>query len=174
MREMAATGDLTQADPAAVRRAVGRRGRPAAGDDLQHDDRLDRALPARGGQRERLSSLGRLSTVVAHEIRNPLMIIKTALRGLRGARPAPETLRTAVADIDEEITRLNRIVSDVLDFARPIKFDMAPADLNALCDDAAKAVSVDTDAGGDAGSRPVPGARSPPTPNGCGWPWSTS
>ena len=33
-------------------------------------------------QRERLSSLGRLSTVVAHEIRNPLMIIKTALRSL--------------------------------------------------------------------------------------------
>ena len=34
-------------------------------------------------QRERLSSLGRLSTVVAHEIRNPLMIIKTALRSLK-------------------------------------------------------------------------------------------
>ena len=34
-------------------------------------------------QRERLSSLGRLSTVVAHEIRNPLMIIKTSLRTLR-------------------------------------------------------------------------------------------
>ena len=96
------------------------------------------------GHRERLSSLGRLSTVVAHEIRNPLMIIKTALRGLRGPSVAPEALRTAVADIDEEITRLNRIVSEVLDFAKPIKFDMATADLNALCDDAAKAVSVDT------------------------------
>ncbi len=73
------------------------------------------------------------------------MIIKTALRGLRGGdRPARRTLRTAVADIDEEITRLNRIVSEVLDFARPIKFDLATADLNALCDDAAKAVSVDT------------------------------
>jgi two-component system sensor histidine kinase HydH len=95
-------------------------------------------------QRERLSSLGRLSTVVAHEIRNPLMIIKTALRNLRGASVGQEALRTAVADIDEEIARLNRIVSDVLDFARPIKFEMADTDLNALCDDAARAVSVDT------------------------------
>ena len=39
-------------------------------------------------QRERLSSLGRLSTVIAHEIRNPLMIIKTALRSLRRIRHA--------------------------------------------------------------------------------------
>ena len=37
-------------------------------------------------QRERLSSLGRLSTVVAHEIRNPLMIIKAALRALAQGR----------------------------------------------------------------------------------------
>ncbi len=40
-------------------------------------------------QRERLSSLGRLSTVVAHEIRNPLMIIKAALRGLQARRRRP-------------------------------------------------------------------------------------
>ena len=88
-------------------------------------------------QRERLSSLGRLSTVVAHEIRNPLMIIKAALHALRGRHATPEDVRAAVADIDEEIARLNRIVSDVLDFARPIKFELATADLNALCEDAA-------------------------------------
>ena len=41
-------------------------------------------------QRERLSSLGRLSTVVAHEIRNPLMIIKTSLRSLRREDADPE------------------------------------------------------------------------------------
>ena len=41
-------------------------------------------------QRERLSSLGRLSTVIAHEVRNPLMIIKGALRTLaRTARARP-------------------------------------------------------------------------------------
>jgi len=94
-------------------------------------------------QRERLSSLGRLSTVVAHEIRNPLMIIKTALRSLRGDAVPPDDLRTAVADIDEEIVRLNRIVSEVLDFARPITFELAPVDLNALCRAAAKASGTD-------------------------------
>jgi two-component system sensor histidine kinase HydH len=94
-------------------------------------------------QRERLSSLGRLSTVVAHEIRNPLMIIKAALRGLRREDIGAADVKTAVADIDEEIVRLNRIVSEVLDFAKPIRFDLAPADLNALCADAVKACGAD-------------------------------
>ena len=93
------------------------------------------------GQRERLSSLGRLSTIVAHEIRNPLMIIKTALRGLRQDHVPPAQLRMAVDDIDEEITRLNHIVSEVLDFAKPIRFELAPVDLNALCADAARAAA---------------------------------
>ncbi len=57
-------------------------------------------------QRERFSSLGRLSTVVAHEIRNPLMIIKMALRGLRQGTVAPAQLQAAVSDIDEEVARL--------------------------------------------------------------------
>jgi signal transduction histidine kinase len=93
-------------------------------------------------QRERLSSLGRLSTVVAHEIRNPLMIIKAALRSLNQERAQPDHVRAAVADIDEEVTRLNRIVSEVLDFARPIKFELSPVDLNALCEATARAVGA--------------------------------
>jgi signal transduction histidine kinase len=90
------------------------------------------------GLRERLSALGRLSTVIAHEIRNPLMIIKASLRVLRGGAPAEE-VRDTVADIDHEVARLNRIVDDVLDFARPLRMDLAPADLNALCRDATSA-----------------------------------
>jgi two-component system sensor histidine kinase HydH len=91
-------------------------------------------------QRERLSSLERLSTVVAHEIRNTLMIIRTALRTLKHATGHPPEVQSAVADIDEEVTRLNRIVAEVLDFARPIKFDRAPVNVNALCEDAVRAV----------------------------------
>ena len=90
-------------------------------------------------QRERLASLGRLSTVIAHEVRNPLMIIKASLHSLR--QPAADTtsLHEAVHDIDEEVARLNRVVNEVLDFARPIQFNLTHADVNTLCRDAAAA-----------------------------------
>jgi signal transduction histidine kinase len=39
----------------------------------------------------------------------------------------------AATDIDEETTRLNNLVSDVLDFAKPIRFDLAAANLNDIC-----------------------------------------
>jgi signal transduction histidine kinase len=146
MREIARTGDLTRRIP------------PSA--EAMWDDE-DAHLLAKtfnsltdsiarfqrdAAQRERLLSLGRLSTVVAHEIRNPLMIIRTALRNLRVPSPTPEQVRAAAADIDEETSRLNRIVSEVLDFARPIKFELASTDLNALCEDAAKAAGSEPDA----------------------------
>lgn len=93
-------------------------------------------------QRERLSALGRLSTVIAHEVRNPLMIIKGALRTVVRPQVSADDLHDAAADIDEEIARLNRLVHEVLDFARPIRFECAPTDVNRVCEDAARAVSV--------------------------------
>jgi signal transduction histidine kinase len=93
-------------------------------------------------QKERLSSLGGLSTVIAHEIRNPLMIIRASLHALRQPDVSAVTLREAVADIDDEVTRLNRIVNEVLDFARPIRFELAPTDLNALCSESATAAQA--------------------------------
>ena len=50
-------------------------------------------------QRERLSSLGRLSTVVAHEIRNPLMIIKASLRTLGSDHVSRAEMRQALTDV---------------------------------------------------------------------------
>jgi signal transduction histidine kinase len=141
MREMAATGDLT--------RHITLRG-PAW---WQDEDALLLAstfntlidsiarFQRQTAQRERLLSLGRLSTVVAHEVRNPLMIIKAALRSLGPQTPAAE-LSEAAADINEQVDRLNRIVHDVLDFARPLRFDLAPADLAEVCRAAAAAVSA--------------------------------
>ena len=140
MREMAATGDLTRKIALSPRgRWEDEDARLLAGTFNTMTDSIAR-FQREAGQRERLSSLGRLSTVVAHEIRNPLMIIRTALRTLKHATGHPPEVQSAVADIDEEVTRLNRIVAEVLDFARPIKFDRAPVNVNALCEDAVRAV----------------------------------
>lgn len=141
MREMAGTGDLT--------RSVSLAEAGAGDEDARLLARTFNTLTAsivrfqrEAAQRERLSALGRLSTVVAHEIRNPLMIIKTALRALRRADLPSEQLRAAVADIDGEVARLNRIVNEVLDFARPIRFELTPTDLRALGDSVIAAVST--------------------------------
>ena len=83
--------------------------------------------------KDRLSSLGRLSTVIAHEVRNPLMIIRATLTTLMRDDLSAADIREAVADIDEETKRLNRVVSEVLDFAKPIRFDLTPAGINEIC-----------------------------------------
>jgi signal transduction histidine kinase len=139
MHEVAATGDLTR--------------KIALGSGHRWDDEDARLLATTFNtltdsiarfqreisQKERLSSLGRLSTVIAHEVRNPLMIIKASLHPLRQPDVSAAAMREAIADIDEEVARLNRIVNEVLDFARPIAFERAPADLNALCHESAAA-----------------------------------
>src|SRR5256885_518823 len=61
------------------------------------------------------------------------MIIKGSLHALRQKNVAETAMAEAVHDIDEEVERLNRIVNEVLDFARPIKFDVSSTDVNELC-----------------------------------------
>jgi two-component system sensor histidine kinase HydH len=81
-----------------------------------------------------------MSTVIAHEIRNPLMILRASVRPLKQPQAlSGGDVREIADDIDGEITRINRIVTDVLDFARPISFDLAAADINAICVNAAAA-----------------------------------
>jgi signal transduction histidine kinase len=137
MREMTATGDLT--------RKI-RLGRPWDDEDARVlagafntlTDSIAR-FQREAALRARLSALGRLSTVIAHEVRNPLMIIKATVRTLRKPGLSERDLQEAAGDIDQEVTRLNRIVGDVLDFARPVTLACAPTDLNALCREAAAA-----------------------------------
>jgi signal transduction histidine kinase len=139
MREVAATGDLT--------RKIALRHRNRWDDEdarllantfntlTDNIAKFQREM----SQKERLTALGRLSTVIAHEVRNPLMIIKASLHALKGPDLDQSAVREAARDIEEEVARLNRIVNEVLDYARPIRFDVAPADLNEICRSAAAA-----------------------------------
>jgi len=142
MRHIAATGDLTRKIP--TKRRGGWDDEDAHMLATTFNTLTDSIVgfQREAAQRERLSSLGRLSTVIAHEVRNPLMIIKGALRTLDRNGATAADVRDAAKDIDEEIERLNSLVNDVLDVARPIRFDPAPADINGVCRDAVQAASA--------------------------------
>jgi signal transduction histidine kinase len=139
MREMSATGDLTR--KISLRRAASWEDEDAKLLASTFNTLTDSIslFQREATQRERLSALGRLSTVIAHEIRNPLMIIKASLRTLANEHVPRAEIKQALTDVDEEVVRLNRVVNDVLDFARPIRFDYAPADVNAVCADVEQA-----------------------------------
>jgi signal transduction histidine kinase len=141
MREVAATGDLTRTIVLGDHRWTDEDARLLATTFNTLTESVTR-VQREMGQKERLSSLGRLSTVIAHEIRNPLMIIKAALHSLRRGEVTPAALREAAADIDGEVVRLNRIVNEVLDFARPIPFELGEVDPEALCRESAAAAQA--------------------------------
>jgi len=83
---------------------------------------------------DRLAALGRLSSGIAHEIRNPLGSIKGSFEILEGEIPADSKKYEFVKIIREEILRLNVIVESFLKFARPPKPSLLPTSLNELID----------------------------------------
>jgi len=88
-------------------------------------------------QNEKLSALGLLAAEVAHEIRNPLTVMKMLFHSLNLRFPADDP-RTKDAEImGAKMDHLNKIVEQVLDFARSTEPQLTPTDVNTLIDDLA-------------------------------------
>jgi signal transduction histidine kinase len=132
MRDVAATGDLTRKVALRSRAWDDEDARLLAAAFNTLTDSIAR-FQREAAHKDRLSSLGRLSTVIAHEVRNPLMIIRASLASLWSDEITPTERREALADIDEETRRLNRIVTEVLDFSKPIRFELGETQVNDVC-----------------------------------------
>jgi two-component system sensor histidine kinase HydH len=85
-------------------------------------------------ERDRLAALGQMAAGLAHEIRNPLGSIKGAAQFLQPAQDGSregtrEGTREFLDIIVEEVNRLNKIVSQFLDYARPYRGEQRPLEV---------------------------------------------
>ena len=90
-------------------------------------ERLHRTQMSRA---EHLATLGELATGLAHEIRNPLAGIAGVIEIIGRDLPATSPARSVVKDVRQEIARINHIVTDLLQTARPHPPTVRKSDLN--------------------------------------------
>ncbi len=81
---------------------------------------------------EHLATLGELCAGLAHEIKNPLAGIKGAIDVIRGSLPAADRQHAILSDVLHEVDRIDRIVRDLLNYAKPKPPSHAAVDLPAL------------------------------------------
>jgi two-component system sensor histidine kinase HydH len=95
---------------------------------------------------QRLASLGRLAAGIAHEIRNPLSSIKgfATYFGER-YRDVPEDRKTAEIMV-EEVERLNRVIGQLLEFARPLAVKKKPTSMETTIHHSLKMIERDAQA----------------------------
>lgn len=86
---------------------------------LKQEEKERQRLEAEIRQTERIAALGHLSAGLAHEIRNPLGIMKVSIQMLAQEKCGDEVVAEYCQVLSEECERLNRMLSEFLSFARP-------------------------------------------------------
>ncbi|MDP2182308.1 MAG: ATP-binding protein [Actinomycetota bacterium] len=84
---------------------------------------------------DRLAAMGELTAGVAHEVRNPLGVIRASVQLLEDAQCDPARINEAGEVIKQEIDRLDKVIKALLDFGRPSKPTLVETDLESVLDD---------------------------------------
>ena len=83
---------------------------------------------------ERLAALGIMASGLAHEIKNPLVPIKTYIQNLPQNIQNPEFVRKISTVIPEEVDKITDLLNQLRDFAQPPKLNLSETDLHKLLD----------------------------------------
>ncbi len=89
---------------------------------------------------EQLAWAGQMAAGIAHEVRNPLMAIKLLIQALADGRTGDRLRPRDIQVLEEEIIRLEQIISSFLDFARPPRPDKKPVEVAALVEQVAERI----------------------------------
>ena len=100
---------------------------------LQEEKRLEERLR----EAEHLSALGQLARGIAHEIRNPLNYISLSIDHLKEKYyPANDAQKknfeNLISSMKQEVHRLDKLVSDFLDYGKPLRLSLQPVDTKQL------------------------------------------
>jgi signal transduction histidine kinase len=98
-------------------------------------ERLDGELEAS----RRMATIGEMVARVAHEVKNPLQYIGTAA-DLLASTTKDEAASSLIGDMRTGVRTLNAIITELLDFSRPMRLDVAPVDLSELAAEVARRV----------------------------------
>ena len=93
-------------------------------------DEIERLHRTQMSRAEHLATLGEMATGLAHEIRNPLAGIAGVIEIIGRDLPDTSPARAVVKDVRQEISRINHIVTDLLQTARPHPPKVRRSDLN--------------------------------------------
>lgn len=100
---------------------------------LQDITRL-RRLEEQIRRSDRLASIGTLAAGMAHEIKNPLVCLKTFTQLVPSRYDDPDFRSTFVPLLATEVERINTIVTQLLNFSRPVKLKLVPVSLHEVLD----------------------------------------
>lgn len=133
--EMVRGGDLdVHVDFAERDDEIGRLGRnfnEMVGQLRESRDALHQMHETQMSRAEHLATLGELAAGLAHEVRNPLAGISGAVDIIGRELPSSSPNRAIVGEVQREVRRIQSLLTELLDYARPRPFEIHPADLNA-------------------------------------------
>jgi two-component system sensor histidine kinase HydH len=92
---------------------------------------------------EKMAAIGELAASVAHEIRNPLSSIRGFAQFLRHSLKDKPQEKEYAETMVVEVDRINRVVTDLLTFARPMTVEKSPTDITELIEHAVRLVQAD-------------------------------
>src|SRR5215475_6529443 len=107
-----------------------------------------RRLEQEVATKERMAALGRLSAAIAHEIRQPLTAMAGAVKELGRMVPLEEDEKHLVNIVSRESERLNRIITDFLNYSREKSYEFREEDVRTLLDDALTLMEKNPEVGG--------------------------